>query len=90
MLTIITRQILTWAPISSKTEIKITKPKLASSSLVNLVVCVKKPGPIADVAIKNAAPRIAPLSLKGDVLPPSPEGGFGDSFILCKFFIVIV
>lgn len=40
-------------------EIKITKPKLASSFSVNTVVCVRKPGPIADVAIKKAAPKIA-------------------------------
>ncbi len=38
-----------------------TKPKLAASSAVNLVVCVIKPGPIAEVAIRNAAPVIAPV-----------------------------
>ncbi len=47
---------LSCAPISSSTEIKITNPKLASNVLVKLAVCVKKPGPIAEVAIKNAAP----------------------------------
>ena len=37
------------------------KPKLVSSSCVNTVVCVMKPGPMADVAIKNAAPNKADL-----------------------------
>ena len=54
------RQIFNCAPISSNKEIRITKPKLASSWFVNFVVCVIKPGPIADVAIKNAAPKNAP------------------------------
>lgn len=33
-----------------------TKPKLAANVLVKVAVCVRKPGPMADVAIKNAAP----------------------------------
>jgi hypothetical protein len=41
--------------MSNKIEIKITNPKLANNVLVNTAVCVRKPGPIADVAIKNAA-----------------------------------
>jgi hypothetical protein len=36
-----------------------TKPMLAISSPVNFEVCVRKPGPMAEVAIKNAAPSIA-------------------------------
>ncbi len=36
-----------------------TNPKLVERSEVNLAVWVKKPGPIADVAIKKAAPKIA-------------------------------
>ncbi len=78
---------LTWAPISNKTDIKITNPKLAISSLVNLVVWVKKPGPMAEVAIRNAAPRIAEFLL----LPLSPPDGgeFLNSLIFFKFFIVI-
>ena len=39
---------------------RITNPKLANNSLVNRVVCVIKPGPMADVAIKKAAPKNAP------------------------------
>src|SRR5690606_18602835 len=35
---------------------KITKAKLAANCCVNTVVCVKKPGPIDEVAIKKAAP----------------------------------
>ena len=46
--------------MSNNTEINITKPKLAASSAVNLVVCVIKPGPMAEVAIKKAAPVMAP------------------------------
>ncbi|EMI13904.1 hypothetical protein C883_3399 [Bacillus stratosphericus LAMA 585] len=44
------------AKMSSKMEIKMTNPKLAASCCVNTVVCVKNPGPMADVAIKKAAP----------------------------------
>jgi hypothetical protein len=47
------------APMSNSIDSRITKPKLASSCCVNTVVCVKKPGPIAEVAIKKAAPNIA-------------------------------
>jgi hypothetical protein len=45
--------------MSNSIDNKITKPKLASSCWVNTVVWVKNPGPIADVAIKKAAPIIA-------------------------------
>ena len=55
------RQIFICAPISSNIEMMITKPKLDNSFSVNTVVCVRKPGPIADVAIKNAAPMMAEL-----------------------------
>jgi len=34
---------------------RITKPKLANRLFVNIAVCVRKPGPMADVAIKKAA-----------------------------------
>jgi hypothetical protein len=40
-------------------EIRITNPKLAANWLVKTAVWVKKPGPIADVAIKKAAPSKA-------------------------------
>jgi hypothetical protein len=36
-------------------EIKITNPKLASKLLVKTAVWVRKPGPIAEVAIRKAA-----------------------------------
>ncbi len=43
---------------------RMTKPKLARSYPVNTVVCVRNPGPTADVAIKKAAPRITePIDL---------------------------
>ncbi len=46
--------------MSIKTEMKITNPKLAFNSSVNFVVCVMNPGPIADVAMRNAAPNKGP------------------------------
>ena len=42
------------------TDKRITKPKLVNSSCVKTVVCVIKPGPIADVAIRKAAPVYFP------------------------------
>ena len=56
------------APISRSKEIKITKPKLVERSAVNFEVWVKKPGPIAEVAIKNAAPEIAEFLFTTDQL----------------------
>ena len=46
--------------MSSSSEIRITNPKEVSRSEVNCAVCVRKPGPIAEVAIRKAAPRMAP------------------------------
>ena len=54
--TAITRQMLSCAPRSKSTETRIAKPKLAPSWLVKTAVCVRNPGPMALVAIKNAAP----------------------------------
>lgn len=45
--------------ISSKIEQRITNPKLVKSCDVKTVVCVMNPGPIAEVAIKKAAPTRA-------------------------------
>jgi hypothetical protein len=58
------RQIFNCAAISSKMDIRMTKPKLVSSCCVNTVVCVMNPGPIAEVAIKNAAPSKADLAFE--------------------------
>ena len=41
--------------MSRRMEIRITKPKLARSVLVKLAVCVRNPGPMAEVAIRKAA-----------------------------------
>jgi hypothetical protein len=41
---------------STTIEIRIAKPKLAKSREVNTAVEVKNPGPMAEVAIRNAAP----------------------------------
>lgn len=60
----IMRQILSCAIRSTSMEIRMAKPKLASSLDVNKAVEVKKPGPIAEVAIKNAAPINTELRLE--------------------------
>src|SRR5437763_471203 len=55
------RQVFSCAPISSNTATRITKPKLVISCCVNTVVCVRKPGPIEELAMRKAAPSTAPL-----------------------------
>ena len=67
-LTVIILQIFNWAPISITTEIRIINPKLVSSCCVKMLVLFKNPGPMADVAIKNAAPSIAEFFF----IPASP------------------
>ncbi|WP_204311685.1 hypothetical protein, partial [Enterobacter bugandensis] len=47
-------------PISIREDSTITNPKLVSNSFVNTVVCVRKPGPIDELAIKKAAPSPTP------------------------------
>src|SRR5688572_28525639 len=44
--------------MSRMIERRITKPKLARSCLVKTVVCVRNPGPTAEVAIRKAAPKM--------------------------------
>src|SRR5206468_1134367 len=55
------RQVFNWAQISIRIVIRITNPKLADNCSVNTVVWVRNPGPIAEVAIRKAAPSTAPL-----------------------------
>ena len=62
------RHVFNCAPISSNTETNITKPKLVISCCVNTVVCVRNPGPMEELAIKNAAPSTAELLLKKLIL----------------------
>src|SRR5258705_2103811 len=62
------RQVLSWAPISIKTETNMTKPKLVISFSVKNVVWVRKPGPMDELAIRKAAPNPTPpnnLNLDG-------------------------
>ena len=47
--------------MSRRIDIRITNPKLASKVLVKTAVWVRKPGPIAEVAIRNAAATIGEL-----------------------------
>ena len=60
-LTVSILQVFTCAPISSMKETNITNPKLAINCCVKTVVCVRKPGPILELAIKKAAPKPTPL-----------------------------
>src|SRR5688572_1365018 len=62
------RHIFNCAARSSRMERRITKPKLVNSCWVKTVVCVMNPGPIAEVAIKNAAPSKADLVLVEDIV----------------------
>src|SRR4029079_15954668 len=73
-------QVFNCAPISINTETSITKPKLVSRSCVNTVVCVRKPGPMDELAIKKAAPTPA---------PPNHLifNGFDDNLVLFQRFI---
>src|SRR5690242_14734122 len=51
-----TRQMFSWAARSKRTETRIAKPKLARSCPVKTAVWVRKPGPMALVAMRKAAP----------------------------------
>jgi len=42
----------------------ITNPKLVSNCCVKTVVCVRKPGPMDELAMRNAAPKPAPPTRK--------------------------
>ena len=48
---------LSWATTEKITEIIIANAKSAFNSPVNAAVCNINPGPMDDVAIKNAAPK---------------------------------
>ncbi len=50
------RQIFICTIMSIRIETKIAKANAALSLSVKTAVCVRNPGPIAEVAIKNAAP----------------------------------
>jgi hypothetical protein len=62
-----TRQVFNCAPISSKTETIITNPKLVVRICVKEAVWVRKPGPMEELAMRNAAPKVAlnKLNLNG-------------------------
>ncbi len=50
------RQMLSWIAMSTRTETKMAKANAAPRVTVKVVVWVRKPGPMAEVAIKNIAP----------------------------------
>ena len=63
------RQMFSWAPMSSSMDKRMTNPKLAPSFSVNTAVWVRKPGPIAEVAIrKAAATRVDRMDVGGLVM----------------------
>ena len=53
-------------------ETRITKPKLDPREFVNTAVWVRKPGPMAEVAIRNAAPIKAPRVVFFSMTPMCP------------------
>ena len=55
-LMVMTRQTFICAPMSMTIEARIANAKLAANFSVNTAVCVRNPGPMADVAMMNAAP----------------------------------
>jgi len=52
-------QMLNWTARSINIDNKMINPKLVASFSVKTVVCVRKPGPTAEVAMRNAAPSRA-------------------------------
>jgi hypothetical protein len=70
-----TRQTLTWAATSTAIEARIAKAKSARSALVNTAVWVRKPGPMAEVAMSSAAPAVAVAPASGrDTRGGGPAG----------------
>ncbi len=55
--TVMTRQMLSWAPMSISSERTMAKAKLARYFSVNSEVWVRKAGPMDEVAMMNTAPR---------------------------------
>ena len=53
---VMTRQTFICAPMSMMIEARMAKAKLAANFSVNTAVWVRKPGPMADVAMMKAAP----------------------------------
>ena len=52
-----TRQTFSWIAMSKRIDTTIANAKAAASWLVKATVWVMKPGPMAEVAIRNMAPR---------------------------------
>ncbi len=60
--------------MSINTDVRMANPNAAANRSVNTAVWVRNPGPIADVAMRNAAPRrtlivLAELFLSVNILP---------------------
>ena len=53
------RHTLSWMAMSMRIEMKMAKAKAAPIWAVKVAVCVMNPGPIAEVAMRKIAPRIA-------------------------------
>ena len=78
-LKVMQRQILICAPKSNRMEMIITNPKLVANCSVKTEVCVKKPGPMDELAIKKAAPKLSPVR----------EGNLG-ALVFFNFNIVLL
>lgn len=58
-----TLQMLSYAMALMRSDTRMTNPKLDPRDPVKVAVWVRKPGPMADVAIRKAAPIMAPLAV---------------------------
>src|SRR5699024_4948390 len=86
---VIMRQILSWMARSMRIDARIAKAKAAPICAVNVAVCVMKPGPIAEVAMRKMAPTMAlrlifaPSSVRGASDPSEADSdwwsGVGES-----------
>ena len=71
------RQILTCAPRSSNTDMSTANPNDAPNCAVNTAVWVRNPGPMAEVAIRSAAPARVDRLARARVGISLTQGGSG-------------
>ena len=70
---------MTWAATSTSTEARMAKAKEVPSDPVKKAVWVRNPGPMAEVAIRKAAPARAPASSPRDDPWDLSGSGIGES-----------
>ena len=81
-----TRHTLSWIAMSTRMDSMIANAKDAPICTVKTEVWVKNPGPMAEVAIRNMAPAMAPRPL-GGVLSPACAGVACDVSALTRFHL---